>query len=93
MAHSTCGFKIGLLGVQAPAKKPRFAPSESIEASVKSTVDLVVESRDRWEHHRLQSCTILNKFQRIALVKANLEASEQREAEQSLFERVREGKV
>ena len=93
MSDGTSCLKVGLLGRQASVEEPSFAPGKCIEACLERAVNLIVQTGDRGEDDWLQSCAVLHQLKRIALIKANLESAVEREAEQTLLKRVREGQV
>ena len=56
---------------------------------MEGAVDLVVEAGDRGEEDRLECRTVFDEFYRVTLVVAYFQASVEREAKESLLERMR----
>lgn len=93
MAHSSSSLEVCLLGGQTAVEQPSFASCKSVESSFECAIDLIIESGNRWEDHRLQYRTILYELNWVSLVETDLEAFEESISKQSLLKRMREGQV
>lgn len=89
MAHGSIRFQVCLLGRETTVQEPSLAASQSIKARLEGAVDLVVEAGDRGEEGRLELSTVFDELQRVTLVVAYFQASEERVGKESLLERMR----
>ena len=75
MSHSSISLEVCRLGGKTALEQPSFAACKCVESSLECAEDLIVESGNRCEDHRLQHRAILYEFSWVSLVETNLEAS------------------
>ena len=59
-----------VLGGETFVKQPALASCRGVKLSLDLTIDLVVESRHRWEKCGLQDLAIFGKLERVTLIVA-----------------------